>query len=83
MADHRLRDVRFGPRRADDHRGAEGQWSLTASTLVLQLRTYDMDTDLPGPVEDLGGFVKMVGVHEFRLMRGGETTTFYRCSNAP
>jgi hypothetical protein len=31
-----------------------------------------MDTDLPGPVEDLGGFVTMVGVHEFRLTRGGD-----------
>lgn len=38
-----------------------------------------MDTDLPGPFEDLGGFVTMVGVHEFRLMRGGEVTTYYRC----
>ncbi len=58
---------------------AEGQWSLTLSTLVVQLRTYDMDTDLPGPFEDLGGFVAMVGVHEFRLTRGSETTTYYRC----
>jgi hypothetical protein len=29
------------------------------------MRTYDMDTDLPGPVEELGGFVTMVGAHEF------------------
>lgn len=61
---------------------ADGQWSLTLSTLVLQLRTYDMDTDLPGPFEDLGGFIEMISTDAFRLTRGGEVTTYYRCSNA-
>lgn len=60
---------------------ADGQWGLTLSTLVLQLRTYDMDTDLPGPVEDLGGFIEMIGTDAFRLTRGSETTTYYRCSS--
>lgn len=49
----------------------------------MPMRTYDMDTDLPGPVEELGGFVTMVGAHEFQLMRSTEMTTSYRCSNAP
>lgn len=60
----------------------QGQWSLTQSTLVMPMRTYDMDTDLPGPVEDHGGFVEMVSTDEFRLMRGSEVTTYYRCSGA-
>lgn len=61
---------------------ADGQWGLTLSTLVLQLRTYDMDTDLPGPVEDLGGFIEMISADAFRLTHGGQATTYYRCSNA-
>lgn len=59
----------------------EGQWSLTQSTLVMPMRTYDMDTGLPGPAEDHGGFVEMVSLSEFRLMRGSEVTTYYRCSS--
>jgi hypothetical protein len=62
---------------------ADGQWGLTLSTLVLQLRTYDMDTDLPGPAEDLGGFIEMISADAFRLTRGSEMATYYRCSNAP
>lgn len=62
---------------------ADGQWGLTLSTLILQLRTYDMDTDLPGPVEDLGGFIEMINTDAFRLSSGRETTTYFRCSNAP
>jgi hypothetical protein len=61
--------------------GADGQWSLTQSTLIMPMRTYDMDTDIPGPVQDHGGFVEMVSINEFRLMQGSEVTTYYRCSS--
>lgn len=40
-----------------------------------------MDTDLPGPFEDLGGFIEMISTDAFRLARGGEVTTYYRCSS--
>lgn len=62
---------------------AEGQWGLTLSILILQLRTYDMDTQLPGPVEDYGGFIEMISADAFRLPHDGEMTTYYRCSAAP
>lgn len=61
---------------------ADGQWSLATSILILQLRTYDMDTDQPGPVEDLGGFIEMISTDAFRLTRGSQVTTYYRCSAA-
>lgn len=61
---------------------ADGEWGLTLSTLILRLRTYDMETDLPGPVEDLGGFVEMISTDAFRLTRGSQVTTYHRCSNA-
>lgn len=55
---------------------------VAAVRVVPRLRTYDMDTDLPGPVEDLGGFIEMISTDAFRLTRSGETTTYSRCSNA-
>lgn len=59
---------------------ADGQWRVSFSNLALLIRTYDMDTDQPGPVEDVGGFVEMVDHDQFRLIRNGEATTYTRCS---
>jgi hypothetical protein len=58
---------------------ADGQWGLNLSVLVLQIRTYDMDTDVPGPVQDVGGLVEMVSRDEFRLTRDNEVVTYRRC----
>ena len=59
--------------------GADGQWGISFSNLVLQIRSYDMDTEQPGPVENLGGFVEMISRDAFRLTRDGAAVTYVRC----
>lgn len=61
--------------------GANGNWWLTPSNLVLQMRIYDMDTDRPGPIEDHGGFIEMLSRDAIRLTRANEVTTYHRCSS--